>query len=81
MVINFRKIQYCLDRIEDCRSYYVGGSLCIDMEPFSPNVVLNRNGRGFIYGDLVPNREKKFVMPKSMHTQVLTYYKKYKGSI
>lgn len=74
MVINFRKIQYCLNRIEDCRSYYIGGSLCIDMMPYAPNVVLNRNGRGFVYGDLVPTREKKFVMPKEMHEKVLEIY-------
>lgn len=79
MVINFRKIQYCLDNIEKCRAYYLGGSLCIDMMPYAPDVVLNKSGRGFVYGDLVPHREKKFVMPPKMHKRVLEIYGIYKA--
>lgn len=72
MQISHNKIEYCLDNISNCRAYYMGGSLCIDMMPYHPNVVLNTSGRGFAYGH--QDKDQGFVMSPSVHNKVMKLY-------
>jgi hypothetical protein len=65
--------------LENEKSYYVGGSLCIDFDDY-PSVVLNRNGRGFFYQfKKSHHKEIKFVIPKDIQDLVLYNYNKYKA--
>lgn len=62
--------------IEHCRSYYVGSTLFIDCMPYHPNIALNLNGRGFFFGENVPNI--KFVVSNDIKELVNEIYKSYK---
>ena len=77
MVLNFRKIHYCLENIEKCRAYYFGGTLCIDMMPYHPNVGLNRNGRGFAYN--LTGKERTFTVPPHTKELINQIYQTHKG--
>ncbi len=84
MRVNFRKIDQALDDIENYQSYYIGGSLCIDFK-FHPNVVLNKNGRGFSYYAETKFKTKKiqddqkFIVTSAMQKKINKIYNKYKG--
>lgn len=84
---SFNKIKEALIAIEkdiennNYRTYYIGGSLCIDFN-YYPNVLLNRNGRGFFYGfKSGPYKNKikdiPFVVPNDMKELVLKIYNKH----
>lgn len=84
-VFSWNAVRAALNDIERCRSYYLGGTLCIDMAQ-GYTVCLNRSGRGFTYlrgrgsetvlGVLV--KETKFLMPKDCEEKVNKIYNKFK---
>jgi hypothetical protein len=76
---SFRRIKQSLENIENEKSYYAGGSLCIDYEDH-PSVVLNRNGRGFFYNFKDTNHKQvKFVVTDDIHKKIEEIYIKYKS--
>jgi len=74
---SFNRVRAALVNIENEKSYYAGGSLCIDFIDH-PSVVLNLNGRGFFYRFKNTNKHVKFVVPNDMKDKILEIYKKYK---
>jgi thiamine biosynthesis protein ThiC len=60
---SWNHVRSALAKIDKCKSYYVGGSLCIDMAQ-GYSVVLNQNGRGFIF--MLGGDNMNFLMPKDV---------------
>ena len=76
--LSWKQVRKALDNIYNVRSYYIGGSLCIDMnEGYS--VVLNRSGRGFAFV-LGEHKELGFLMPKDVQATVCRLYQEIKGN-
>lgn len=75
--LSWMQVRSALNNIYRCKSYYVGGSLCIDMAQ-GYSVVLNRNGRGFAFILGKPGIQH-FLMPKDVEVKVNSLYKEIKG--
>ena len=71
-------VRAALDNIYRCASYYIGGTLCVDLAQ-GYSVCLNRNGRGFAF--IVGGPEIKFLMPKDLQAQVNSLYKEIKRAL
>lgn len=74
---SWRQVRDALSHIRDCCSYYVGGTLCIDMAQ-GYTVCLNRSGRGFAFISGGP--EVTFIMPKDVEATVNQIYQEVKVS-
>ena len=69
---SWNQIRAALEDVYNRASYYIGGTLCIDMrEGYS--VCLNRNGRGFAFV-LGEHKDIKFLMPKDVEATVNRLY-------
>ena len=77
--ISWRQIRAALADIYNCKSYYLGGTLCIDFEGYA--VALNRNGRGFAVHSAKSDEypvELTFIMTREDQKKVNQLYKEIK---
>jgi hypothetical protein len=78
-ILSWSHIRAALDDIYNCKSYYVGGTLCIDLwQGYS--VCLNRSGRGFAFIVENGSPELQFLMPTDVQEKVNQLYQEIKGT-
>lgn len=74
-LISWKRIKEALANIYKVKSYYVGGTLCIDM-PEGYCVGLNTNGRGFALSD---GKEITFIVTRDVQETIRNIYREFKG--